>query len=353
MVKHGDLIASTAGRSFWILDDLEVIRHYKESDSTKVVLYPIEDTYQVNGGSKLNISGNDASGTDLKEGVNPATGVVIYYHLPKDEPNNSTEKFKLNIYDANNTLVRSFSHIPASNFKAYDGGPSKEPVLSSSKGLNRFVWDMRTFQRPGVPDVYIEGSYKGHKINPGKYTIELAFSNEKWRKEMNILPNPHISVPSEVYQDYNNLLNQLSTTFSTMVHTVNQMAEYKAQLERILLFLTQKELTQSPSYITCNKLIREMDAWDKNMVQRKSKAYDDVDNFENKMTGNYLFLVNQAESDIPLVTKAVLDEQKRLDALWSAAYKEALNIMEIELPALNKLLADAGIGAIHLNNKIN
>jgi hypothetical protein len=88
-------------------------------------------------------------------------------------------------------------------------------------------------------------------------------------------------------------------------------------------------------------------------VQRKSKAYDDVDNFENKMTGNYLFLVNQAESDIPAVTKAVLEEQKRLDALWSAAYKDALNIIDIELPAFNKLLLENGIGAINLYNKKN
>ena len=99
--------------------------------------------------------------------------------------------------------------------------------------------------------------------------------------------------------------------------------------------------------------IEDIENWDKNMVQRKSKAYDDVDNFENKMTGNYLFLVNQAESDIPVVTKAVLDEQKRLDALWSAAYKEALNIMDIELPALNKWLLENGVGAINLYHKKN
>lgn len=353
MIKHGDLIAATAGRSFWILDDLEVIRHYKESDSTKIVLYPIEDTYQVNGGSKLDEPGNDASGTDLKDGVNPSTGVVIYYQLPKNESNNPLENLKINIYDANNTLVRTFSNVPNPNFERYDGGPSKEPVLSSFKGLNRFVWDMRTFPRPGVPNVYIEGSYKGHKAIPGKYTVELDFSNEKWKNEMNILPNPHLNVPTEVYKNYNDLMNQLSTSFSSMINTVNQMAEYKEQLDRMLHYLIRKELSGSQSFITCNKLIQDIDQWDKNMVQRKSKAYDDVDNFENKMTGNYLFLVNQAESDIPVVTKAVLEEQKRLDGLWSQAYKDALNIMEIELPALNKLLQENGIGAIQLNNKKN
>ena len=351
MVKHGDLIAATAGRSFWILDDLEVIRNYNVSDSTKIILYPIEDTYQVNGGSKLNEPGNDASGTDLKEGVNPSTGVVIYYHLPKDESNNPLEKLKMNIYDSNKTLVRSFTSDQMSHFQRYDGGPSKEPVLSVSKGLNRFVWDMRTFSRPGVPNVYIEGSYRGHKVMPGKYIVELEFAGEKWTKEVNILSNPHINVPSEVYQNYNALLTQLSTTYTTMVNTVNRMSEYKEQLDRTSLWLIKKELGGTPTFATLNKLIEAIQKWDGNMVQRKSKAYDDVDNFENKMTGNYLFLVNQAESDIPAVTKAVLEEQKRLDALWSAAYKDALNIMDIELPAFNKLLLENGVGGINLYNK--
>jgi hypothetical protein len=353
MVKHGDLIAATAGRSFWILDDLEVIRNYNVSDSTKTLLYPIEDTYQVNGGSKLNEPGNDASGTDLKEGVNPSTGVVIYYHLPKDESTNPLEKVKLNIYDSNNTLVRSFTSDKISQFLRYDGGPSKEPELGVSKGLNRFVWDMRTFSRPGVPNVYIEGSYRGHKVKPGKYMVELEFNKEKWTKEVNILSNPHINVSPEVYQDYNTLLTQLSGTYTTMINTVNQMSEYKEQLERTQLWLLKKELGGTPTFVASNKLIEAIDQWDKNMVQRKSKAYDDVDNFENKMTGNYLFLVNQAESDIPAVTKAVLEEQKRLDALWSAAYKDALNIIDIELPAFNKLLLENGIGAINLYNKKN
>ena len=353
MVKHGDLIAATSGRSFWILDDLEVIRNYNVSDSTKTLLYPIEDTYQVNGGSKLNEPGNDASGTDLKEGVNPSTGVVIYYHLPKDQSNNPLEKLKMNIYDSNNTLVRTFSSDQKSHFQRYDGGPSKEPVLSVSKGLNRFVWDMRTFSRPGVPNVYIEGSYRGHKLMPGKYIVELEFAGEKWSKEVNILSNPHINVPTEVYQEYNTLLTQLSSTYTTMVNTVNQMSEYKEQLDRSILYLIKKESNVKLDLSTSNKLIEDIENWDKNMVQRKSKAYDDVDNFENKMTGNYLFLVNQAESDIPVVTRAVLDEQKRLDALWSAAYKEALNIMDIELPALNKWLLENGVGAINLYQKKN
>jgi len=349
MIKHGDLIAATAGRSFWILDDLEVIRNYGV-DSSKIFLYPIEDTYQVNGGSKLNESGNNASGTDLKVGVNPATGVVIYYQLPKDESFNTLDKVTINIYNQNKELIRSFTSDKNEEFNVYDGGPSPDPSLSANKGLNRFVWDMRTHSRPGVPNVYIEGSYKGHKIAPGKYIIELAFSGEKLSREVTILQNPLLQISNETYKEYNTLLNQLSGTFTDMVKTVNQMDEYRQQLSRLLIVLIKKDMAGSASFIACNEILEAIKKWDENMMQRKSKAYDDVDNFENKMTGNYIFLVNQAESDIPAVSKAVLDEQKRLDSLWSAAYKEALKIKEVDLPALNKLLIENGIGFINLES---
>jgi len=36
-----------------------------------------------------------------------------------------------------------------------------------------------------------------------------------------------------------------------------------------------------------------MKTWDEEMVQRKSKAYDDVENFPNKFTANYLFLITR------------------------------------------------------------
>jgi hypothetical protein len=210
---------------------------------------------------------------------------------------------------------------------------------------------MRTHSRPGVPNVYIEGSYRGHKIAPGKYIIELAFSGEKLSREVTILQNPLYQVSEETYKEYNTLLNQLSGTFTEMVKTVNQMDEYSQQLSNLLLVLMKKDKVGSAPFTACNEIVESIKKWDKNMVQRKSKAYDDVDNFENKMTGNYIFLVNQAESDIPAVTKAVLDEQKRLDSLWSAAYKEALKIKEVDLPALNKLLLENAIGFINLENR--
>jgi hypothetical protein len=89
-----------------------------------------------------------------------------------------------------------------------------------------------------------------------------------------------------------------------------------------------------------------MKAWDEDMVQRKSKAYDDVENFPNKFTANYLFLINQTESDIPRVNQPSLDRLGQLTTEWSRLKARASEINDRDIPALNKRLWDAGLGAI-------
>ncbi len=85
------------------------------------------------------------------------------------------------------------------------------------------------------------------------------------------------------------------------------------------------------------------------MVQRKSKAYDDVENFPNKFTANYLFLINQTESDIPRVNQPSLDLLEKMSREWAALKARADEMENKDIPAFNKKLWDAGVGAIWKN----
>ena len=51
-MHQNNLIAATSGRSFWILDDLNLIRAYK-ADSTNVKIYTPDATMLVTGYSEL------------------------------------------------------------------------------------------------------------------------------------------------------------------------------------------------------------------------------------------------------------------------------------------------------------
>jgi hypothetical protein len=89
-----------------------------------------------------------------------------------------------------------------------------------------------------------------------------------------------------------------------------------------------------------------MKAWDEEMIQRKSKAYDDVENFPNKFTADYLYMINQADNDIHMVTQPTLDLEKEMNAKWATLKGRATKMLDSDIPALNKKLFEAGIGAI-------
>ncbi|MEN8798491.1 MAG: hypothetical protein ABF293_04540, partial [Flavobacteriaceae bacterium] len=85
------------------------------------------------------------------------------------------------------------------------------------------------------------------------------------------------------------------------------------------------------------------------MVQRKSKAYDDVENFPNKFTAEYMFLIDQTNSAIPRVNKSSKDRRMELDKQWSGLKQRAQNLIRQSIPDYNKQLWDAGIGALRVN----
>ncbi len=339
-VHKGNLIAATSGRSFWILDDLALIRQYRR-DTPAFSVYQPANAYLFNGGSELDESKADFTGANTFRGVNPANGIVIYYRLPELEED---DEVTLEIADAEGKTVRTFSSKDPA-FKRWDGGPRPDPVLSKSQGLNRFVWDMRYPTIPGVPGVYIEANYRGHKAVPGRYRIALKAGGRTASTEAEILVNPLYSTTAAEYREYHAVMSSMERELAAIHETVNDLYEKQTQLEALLASLPSEE-----RYAAVKRdgeaLLEKLKAWDGDMVQRKSRAYDDVENFPNKFTANYLFLVNQTESDLPRVNQSSLDRLEEMNAEWTALKARSDAIAATDIPSLNRKLWDVGIGAI-------
>ena len=340
-IHKGNLIASTSGRSFWVLDDLSVIRQYKK-DAAIFSVYRPGNAYLVNGGSELDELDEEFTGANKIRGVNPATGVVVYYQLPELKKD---DHITLEIKDAAGKLVRSYSSKADEKYLKYDGGPKAEPLLPKAKGLNRFLWDMRYATMPGVPNVYIESSYAGHKAPPGKYSIAVKMGDQAISTETEILANPLYPTTAATYAEYHQTMLGMETELTTIHLMTNSLYQKQKQLEALLT-----SLPAGDKFSVIKKdgeaLVKKMKAWDEDMVQRKAKAYDDVDNFANKFTANYLFLINQTESDIPNVNQPSLDRMKQLNAEWSGLKARASEMLDKDISSLNKRLWEAGLGAI-------
>jgi photosystem II stability/assembly factor-like uncharacterized protein len=345
-VKQGDLIVATSGRSFWILDDLALIRQYN-GNSGEFKVYKPEDAILGNWRSQLNSTSEDFKGTHPFIGVNPANGVVIYYQLPKTD---DSVIVTMEIKDAAGKLVRQFSSKKDASFKVYDGGPPPEAVLSNAKGINRFVWDMRYATMPGVLNAYIEASYRGHKVSPGAYSITIKYDGKESQTETRILPNPAYGISDAAYNEYHLFMTSMEEALTDMHVKTNSIFKMRNQIEDIL-----KDLPKDEKYRAVRKegeaLVKKMQAWDEDMIQRKSKAYDDVENFPNKFTANYMFLINQTESDIPRVNNPNRERFKELTEEWNILDARAKEIINVDVPAYTKLLWEVGIGAVRVMGK--
>ena len=340
-VKGSDLVVATQGRAFWILDDLNLLRQY-DSKNSEGKLFNTQKTLVPNWYSSMN--NNSATGTDLLQGVNPASGMVFYYNLPKLQ---NSEEVKLTISDLNGKIVNTFSSISDSTYVDYEGGPPKKNILSSNKGINRFVWDLRYSLLKGIPEAYIEGSFRGHKAIPGSYKVSLSYLDKNFEIKSQIVNNPMKSVSVKDYKSYEVFMSGVEKTYNEMTNMTNDFHKIENQLNLLNLVLKsngEKELSEK-----AENLVLELKKWDKIMVQRLSKAYDDVENFENGFTAHYLTLINAVDSELPRVTNGAKNKRIELNKKWNKYKYQANNIIKPQIIQFNVDCQKNGIGAIYIN----
>jgi hypothetical protein len=83
------------------------------------------------------------------------------------------------------------------------------------------------------------------------------------------------------------------------------------------------------------------------MVQRLSKAYDDVENFVNGFTAEYMTAFNHADSAIPKVNSGTKKKISDLNGIWQGHKATAMEILENQVSAFNSELQAAGIGVLY------
>lgn len=204
-VHRDDLVLSTMGRSFWIMDNITPLQQIaaglpsnpkaqRASNPPPDVTSPVAPAtlFQPRNAYRLRYA---ASGASPNMPEYPANGAQIDYyfsHAPAEE-------VKLEIFDANNRLVRAFTtgaaRQEAEGGQGMRGGRSGGAAarLTKKVGMNRFVWDMRY---PGV-----DGAGGGPLVAPGKYQISLTVGNRGQSRWFEIKLDPRVAADGVTLAD--------------------------------------------------------------------------------------------------------------------------------------------------------
>jgi photosystem II stability/assembly factor-like uncharacterized protein len=340
-IHRSNLIAATSGRSFWILDDLHFLRQYIQNTDSTLKLFEPAPVVLVNARSDMNGNIDDFKGSHPFRGVNPATGAVIYYNLPPDVKGDVT----LEITDMANKLVRKVTSGKDVNFISYDGGPPSPKTLPKKSGLNRFVWDLRHETMPGVPFAYIESDFRGHLVIPGEYTIKITTGDTSLTTLLKVEPVPGVEISKSAYDEYDDFMSETEMKVTEMHTMINHVQKKMSRIDELLHDRDTVKMSK-PVLEELKKLKSDLKSWDEDMVQRRSKAYDDVENFENKFTAEYLFLINHNDNTIPMVNQPSKDQKKVLDDRWKVLKARGEKLLGPDIKQMNEKLWVLQIGGI-------
>jgi hypothetical protein len=332
-VHENHLLASTQGRAFWILDDLEPIRNYSK-DTASNKLFTVSNVHRISGGSVLDYGNlSDKNGKPINTlGANQASGAVLYYTLHAADT--ASKKAKLVFSDARGKVVRTFYANAPSN-KTSNNKNENDPELSVKPGLNRFVWDLREESIASIPGVFIEGSYDGARVVPGMYKAALHVDSSVYEQNFQVLSDPRIKATAADYEKQANLLQNIAADVNDIHVSVVRMRNLKKQLAGIIDRIENKEAFKSIVTLA-DSINTKIDEWEAKLIQTKSESNDDVINFVNKLTANYIFLRGELDTNTPHVTSGHVQRFKELNDEWRI-YKAELNaILENDIKNFNE-----------------
>ena len=240
LVKDGDLVAGTHGRSFWILDDLTPLRGLtREALEDEVHLFEPRPTLRaldmlgktdpgrIGPGKNYIVALGVATatfeevetldgGTErvfLDAGHNPPDGAVITYRLRERAEDGAS----LTFLDPEGREVRRYCGLPA------------------EAGMNRFAWDMRhdgPRDAPGDDEArLIAGpSPNGPAAVPGAYTVRLEAAGRTLTRELKIVKDPRSEASDADLDEQLDLLLRLRDRISETNDAINELRRVRRQV---------------------------------------------------------------------------------------------------------------------------
>jgi len=165
-IHDNDLVISTMGRGFWILDNLAPARALtSEIASQDVALFPTNEAY------RMHYRETDSSAVPMY----PTAGLVVDYYLAND-----AEEVQIEIRDTDQKLIRQFastSPVGEATDKSRDMSTEYtsldyQTVLPDGSGGHRIIWDLR-HAGPWSEEIGKRGS-GGPLVVPGTYEVKLT-----------------------------------------------------------------------------------------------------------------------------------------------------------------------------------
>ena len=233
--RDNDLIFGTHGRSIWVLDDITPLEQMNDAvAASDFQLFDIRPATMWRTWSN-----KGSSGFKYFIGPNPPDGATINFYLKAPA---EKEQVKITITDKDGKMVREITCSPrpaggeqqqpqaggpsggAGGGFGFGGGGQQQPCPPQA-GINRVVWDLR-YPSPIPPAPPGEGggggfgggsggggfgglAQTGFRVDPGTYAVKVVYAGKEQTKTVMVEDDPRITFTAEERAARRQALNQI------------------------------------------------------------------------------------------------------------------------------------------------
>jgi len=323
-VTDHDLVIGTHGRSFWVLDNIDVLR---QLDATS-------------GNKSVHLFRPAPAVRD----VDP--GVIIDYYLPK-----SPTKLTIDILDPAGKVIRTFTGAPEDPKKKEgddaddddDNGPKPAPKPTIKGGLNRYTWDMHY---PGFTEfkgmIFWAARNRGPLALPGQYRVRLTADGEVQTQPAEVRLDPRVKdvSPADLQKRFE-LASEIQTKVSQANDAVLLIRGVRTQIDDALKKTSDAGIRRSGEEVE-----RKLAAIEGRIYQVQIQSRQDPLNYPIMLNNKLAALAGVVEGSEAAPTEqdyaVFTDLSGRLGRELAALEQVLLK----DLPELNARLAAAHLPAV-------
>ena len=328
-----DLVISTYGRGFYILDDLTPLRAMTAAVlGADAHLFEPRAAYRFRG-----ITAPSSPYDDPTVGENPQYGATLNYYLKGAVPTGGT----VTISNARNEVVRTF------------------PVPGGA-GLNRVHWDLR-FTPTKALRFRTDPMY-GHELPlgeddtrppaggnpqiavlapPGAYTVKLTIGGRDYTQPLTVRKDPHSGGTDADITAQTTLLTTLRDGLNSGVDAVNQLEFMRAQVQSIQRSASDTEVKQMAAKVHDALSELEMNLYD----LRITGGQDGV-RYAAKLLSRFSYLANGVSGSDFRPTDQHLEVAKLLGERMQTQLGQLKSTVEKDVAAFNELLRRHAAGQV-------
>jgi photosystem II stability/assembly factor-like uncharacterized protein len=335
-LHDGDLIASTQGRAFWVLDDVAPLRAIAETEPKVVTLFAPSPLRQIKTGRSR----------EGGQGTNPPSGAMIYYWLP---PGTRAEDIKLEILDAAGMVVNRYAAASppaaAPRPSAAAGEAEKEvdeetprPDAGTARpsaraGLNRFVWDWQASAIDPYPELKAWRASRAYRVSPGHYQARLIVGATSQTQPFEVRPDPRVTASDGQYLERQVLLGAIKADSVALLDAVQVMkAAHQSLQQRIADPILARDRKAIRAAIAFD---RRIERWLDLTVEINNRHFVDPSHSAERLDFNLLAVLGMVDNMDPPLTAGMIERVGDVRGEWTRRKSEyeALNSELAALPA--------------------